>query len=1104
MSITQFHDNFSFVRAEEKILKFWEENGVELESEKVRDKGIPFCFTEGPISCSSLKGLHFGHLLQSYTKDTMIKYKSLTGHTIEKTFGWDMGGIPVSSKVAEILRLKNNEDIELYGIDKFNEQCLQYALGCINIYMPQIKRIGRWIGLRQYGTMDQTFIESIWWSFKTMYDKGYIYKGIKIIPYSTKCECVLSKSESTQNYKKVSDPSLYVKFKTKENEYILIWTSTPWSLPSNMAIAVHPEMIYCRIEDNDTNEIYIVGKDILDNLYKLTKKEKKDKVKRYRIINEFQGKTLSGLSYEPPFKLYKKKVSKKAFHIVTADYVDNKSGTMCVHMAPAYGAEDLKTCIEYRVIGKDGKGYIDPIDNEGKFKIKFVDEIYYNKNGKRRIKYAKYLYFKDADKYIIKYLSKKKLVFRSETFDHEYPFCYRTNTPLIYKAQESYFVNMDMLRDRIIENNVDTKFVPAIMGDRFINYIKNSIDWSISRTKYWGTPLPIWEYRDEMIVIGSISELEHLTGLKVGGLYRQYVDKLKIPSKKYPGEFLTRTNYVMDVWWESAAAPFAQYNYPFAMGSHSQIEKMLPISFLTEATEQIQLWFYNLSILATAIFDKPAFKNVICSGMIVDQDGKRFQKKLNNYPDPSIAINEHGSDALRIFLLNSQLLIGQTKKFSNDDIRLITKSYFLKWFNATKFFLESYKIMKDKDQKFNIDMNLVSDNDFDIWILSILKTTINKVIDEMDKYYIYKAIPEALSFIDLLTNWYIKLNRDRIKGFKGDDNCVKSLTTLYKALYCYTILMSPFTPFLCETLYQKLNPISVSRKKSVHYQLLSDVEEILYDCKINKEIENRMATMIQSINQVRMLRSSKGISLRKPLRHIILATDSKVNKDNIMKMKDYILGEVNALNLEVNDAKVYINHKMIPNMKNIGKIFKKDSRKITQLLSEIDDVSPYVNEETFMIGEFELNREYVDIIPEKRWCPDGYEILLDNHLVILIDPTQNEFTDELYHARTLGNQIQQLRKRAGLHVWNKIRIFHKLKMLGASEIATRLNDSSSDKPEISNDEYIYKIIEKHKDYIKNIIGYDIEKYTEDITSELIIGEELDVNDKHVTILLFHP
>jgi isoleucyl-tRNA synthetase len=1032
----------SFPSEETEILKLWDINNVENKSEKLRNLNGKFSFTDGPPSTSSLKGLHMGHLLQSYIKDAMVKWKSLNGFNITKTIGYDQGGIPVSTKVIELLNLKNEEEINNYDMRKFNDECLKYSNNCIDVYQKQLKRIGRWTGNNQYKTMDTSYMESVWWSFKTMHEKGLVYEGNKVMAWSTGCKCTLSKTESIQNYIKVNDPSVYVKFPLTNSEYqIIIWTSTPWSLPCNLAVAVNPNLTYCKVNLTKDNSKYIVCKDLLKNVF--------GKKMEYEIKEEFKGAILEGLRYKPPFNYCE---GENYFKVILADYVDNKSGTGCVHIAPAYGQDDMNVSINNGIIRKNDKAP-DFINGDGLF----TDTMW------------KGLYFKDADVEIIKYLKKENLMFSHTKFLHDYPHCYRTNTPLIYKAQTSLFVNVEVLKERILQNNINTNFGSEVLKKRFDNYIRNSIDWSISRDKRWGTPIPLWKYKDEEIVIGSIAELEKLSGIKVNSLYRQDVDNITIPSKKYKGEVLTRVPYVLDVWWESAAAPFAQFHYPFTEESVAKFEKSFPATFITEATEQIQLWFYNMTILATALFDKPAFENVICSGMVLAEDGKKFSKRLGNYPDIFEVIGEHGSDALRVFFLNSTLCKGQSTNYSNDQIKQIVKGYFLPFVNSAKFLIESHHICNNAG--IELDWSIKTDNHFDKWILSLLKTIIGKSTAEMDSYRIYDALPILLDFIDKLCNWYIRLNRDRFKGFKGEKDRMESIITLTKAITCFSIAMTPFIPFLSESIYQRIKQFIPDGKLSIHYYLLEDVWKLLQNDVIDCQMELEFKTMMDIIIQFRTLRASKNLSLKYPIKKALISCELKD------ELCHYVLTEANILNMEFVKIDDYVEVKIEPKMKNIGKKFRKDAKKVVSLLGDIN-CKEVLDKDNFLIGGFEISKDDIGIGKNVVNIPLDYDYDLDDSILVMANLEQDEECLAVYYARCITTSIQQLRKKAGLHIWDKIR--------------TCYNEKT--------DEFLKGIIEKYNDDIKYTTKYYLEE--NDGIGNSIIKEDIVIDGKILSLVIY--
>ena len=668
-------------------------------------------------------------------------------------------------------------------------------------------RLGRWIDFRKdYKTMEPWYMESVWWVFKSLWERGLVYRGFKVMPYSTACTTPLSNFEANQNYHDDTvDPSIVVRLPLREDPSVslVIWTTTPWTLPSNVAVCVHPEMKYVKIEDKKSGRHYILAESRLCQLYpKMNKKGYKGG--EFEILESFAGSSLEGKYYEPLFPYYWDTYKDTAWRVLCDTYVTDDAGTGVVHQAPAFGEDDYRVCLKNSVVAKNEELPC-PVDPSGRF----TDPVHDFKGQ----------YVKDADKAICDLLKAQGKLLQKDTITHSYPFCWRSDTPLIYRAVPSWFVKVEDIKDKLLANNEKTYWVPNFVKEkRFHNWLKDARDWAVSRNRYWGTPLPIWASEDfsEVVVVGSIQELEELTGEKITDIHREFIDHLTIPSK-HGNAPLRRVEEVFDCWFESGSMPYAQIHYPFENKERFDRE-YFPADFIAEGLDQTRGWFYTLMVLSTALFDKPAFKNLIVNGLVLAADGKKMSKRLQNYPDPVLILNRYGADALRMYLINSPVVRAEPLRFKEAGVNSVLREVMLPWYNAFRFFLQNAKKLEtDVGKAFEPDPLRAyhSQNAMDHWIIASTQGLIKYVRDEMGAYRLYTVVPRLVQFIEELTNWYIRLNRSRLKGMESQEGAATALAVLYEVLMNLCRLMAPFTPFFTEFLYQKLRLVHPKRNDEV-------------------------------------------------------------------------------------------------------------------------------------------------------------------------------------------------------------------------------------------------------------------------------------------------
>ncbi|XP_024444616.2 isoleucine--tRNA ligase, cytoplasmic isoform X3 [Populus trichocarpa] len=938
---------FSFPTQEEKILSFWSEIKA-FETQLERTKDLPeYIFYDGPPFATGLP--HYGHILAGTIKDIVTRYQTMTGHHVTRRFGWDCHGLPVEAEIDKKLGIKRRDEVLKLGIDKYNEECRGIVTRYVGEWEKVVVRVGRWIDFKNdYKTMDLKFMESVWWVFSKLFEKGLVYKGFKVMPYSTGCKTVLSNFEVQQNYKDVPDPEIMVTFPIVDdphNAAFVAWTTTPWTLPSNLALCVNGNFDYIKVRNKYTGKVYVVAECRLSALpvekpkstangpaggsKTSNSKTKSGKAENlmdsYDLLEKVKGNELVNKKYEPLFN-YFMEFSDTAFRVVADDYVTDDSGTGIVHCAPAFGEEDYRVCIGNQILSKEN--LIVAVDDDGCFIEKITDF------GGR--------YVKDADKDIIEAVKAKGRLVKSGSFMHSYPFCWRSDTPLIYRAVPSWFIRVEEIKEQLLESNKQTYWVPDYVKEkRFHNWLENARDWAVSRSRFWGTPLPVWMSDDgeEVIVMDSIAKLEKLSGVKVFDLHRHNIDHITIPSSRGP-EFgvLRRVEDVFDCWFESGSMPYAYIHYPFE--NVELFEKNFPGHFVAEGLDQTRGWFYTLMVLSTALFGKPAFRNLICNGLVLAEDGKKMSKSLKNYPSPMEVINDYGADALRLYLINSPVVRAETLRFKKEGVFSVVKDVFLPWYNAYRFLVQNAKRLEVEGlAPFTpIDAGTLqnSSNVLDQWINSATQSLVHFVHQEMNAYRLYTVVPYLLKFLDNLTNIYVRFNRKRLKGRTGEEDCRTALSTLYNVLLISCKVMAPFTPFFSEGLYQNMRRVCTGSEESIHYCSFPQVEG-----ERNERIEQSVARMMTIIDLARNIRERHNKPLKSPLREMIVVHPDVDFLDDIAgKLKEYVLEELNVRSLiPCNDTLKYASLRAEPEFSVLGKRLGKSMgvvAKEVKAMSQID------------------------------------------------------------------------------------------------------------------------------------------------------------------------
>jgi len=1010
--------NINFAEAEEEVLKLWKELDAFKTSLK-QSKGKPkFSFYDGPPFATGLP--HYGHILAGTIKDTVTRYAHGRGCHVERRFGWDTHGLPVEFEIDKKLGIKGPDDVAKMGIEAYNKECRTIVSRYSKEWEEIMGRLGRWIDFENdYKTMYPWFMESIWWVFKQLYSKGLIYKGFRVMPYSTGCSTPLANFEVAQNYKDVQDPAVVVSFpvESQPGVSLVAWTTTPWTLPSNLALCVHPDMDYCKVKDNKTEKVYIMMEARLVELFK--------KPEEYTVLEKMKGSSLAGLTYTPLFPYFQHMKStgpgEGAFRVVTDTYVTSETGTGVVHQAPYFGEDDNRVCLAQGIIKKDGE-VVCPLDGVGKFTEEVTDFV-----GQ---------YVKDADKNIIKHLKGTGRMVQAGTIKHSYPHCWRSDTPLLYRAVPSWFMRVQHMQQKLLDNNATTYWVPdSIKEGRFANWLRDARDWNLSRNRYWGTPIPIWmsEDEEEVVCVGSIEELHQLSGVKLTDLHRENVDKVTIPSSRPGHPPLKRITEVFDCWFESGSMPYAQCHYPFE--NKKEFEDSFPADFIAEGADQTRGWFYTLMVISTALFDKPPFKNLIVNGLVLAQDGQKMSKSKKNYPDPMLVVKKYGADAIRLYLINSPVVKAENLKCKEEGIQAVLKDVFLPWYNAYRFLFQNIEQFEKEqgDFIFTEDRFGKSDNVMDKWIISFTQTLLTFVAKEMAGYRLYTVIPRLVKFIDNLTNWYVRMNRRRLKGEGGAEDCRAALETLFGVVLTMVRVMAPFTPFLTETMYQQLRKkcpqFSGPNFASVHYLMVPQARENL----IYEEVERAVARMQAVVDLGRVLRDRKTMPIKYPLPEVVIIHKDQQCLDDIRSIEKYILEELNvrSVTLSSDKASYGVTVRAEPDHKTLGFRLKGDFKPVMAEIKTLSDsvLTGFLEGEKLTIRGHDISMEDLRIMysftgEKSKELGDKYVADSQEDVLVLLDTTPDQEMLDEGVAREVVNRVQKLRKSAGLKVDDQVTMMY--------------------------------------------------------------------------------
>ena len=1026
--------NLDSVEREKEVIEFWKKNDIFKKSLKIREGHPTFMFYDGPPTANGKP--HIGHIETRVFKDVIPRFWTMKGYEVPRKAGWDTHGLPVELEVEKMLGINGKPQIENYGVEPFIQKCKESVWKYKHEWEQMSDRVGFWADMDDpYVTYHDDYIESEWWALKEIHKKGLLYKGHKIVPYCPRCGTSLSSHEVAQGYKDVRETSCIARFKVKneENTYILAWTTTPWTLPSNVALCVNPKETYVKIKAEDGKK-YILAEALVPSVIK----------GEYEIITKYIGDELYGTEYEPLYNFAKPE--KKAWYVIADNYVTLTDGTGVVHIAPAFGEDDSR-------VGKDNDlPFVQLVDEQGNF-------------SKETGKWAG-TFVKDADKLVLKDLEDRGLLFAALPYEHSYPFCWRCDTPLLYYAIDTWFIKMSALRDRLVANNNTVNWMPENIKDgRFGNFLENVIDWGLSRSRYWGTPLPVWECEcGHYDVIGSREELKERCENVPDDieLHKPYLDPLTMKCEKC-GKEMHRVPYVIDCWFDSGSMPFAQYHYPFE--NKELFHKHFPAQFISEAIDQTRGWFYTLMAISTLLFDKSPFENCLVLGHVQDKDGQKMSKHKGNVVDPWQVLDNQGADAVRWYFCASSSPWLPTR-FYPEGISEYQRKFIGTFWNTYAF----YVLYADIDDFNPMDYKLEYDklSQMDKWALSKLNTLVKTVDELMTDYKVTESARAIQDFTDELSNWYVRRSRDRFWANGMEQDKVNAYMTLYTCLVTLAKVCAPFVPFMTEEIYQNLvTNLDKTAPESIH---LCDFP-VANEDYIDEKLEENMETVLKIVTLGRACRNVSGMKNRQVLSKAYVESKKKLDENYYYIIKE----ELNVKELEfVDDASSFVSYNVKPNLKTVGPKFGAILPKINQML-RMGDGTAYVRElkenskVVLEIGEAKVELLEEDLLIETTKSEKYISMQEDDMIVVLNIELTPELIEEGF-VRELISKIQNLRKESGFEVQNHIEIYY----------------SGNDK--------LAEIIERNKNEIADDTLAD--------KIEAGIGEnELDINGEKVMIKL---
>ncbi|GHU75006.1 isoleucine--tRNA ligase [Clostridia bacterium] len=979
--------NLNFVEREQEVLKFWKDNRIFEKSIELRKDGETFTFFDGPPTANGKP--HIGHIITRAVKDIIPRYKTMKGYKVDRKAGWDTHGLPVELEVERSLGISGKPDIEKYGVEPFIKKCKESVFKYESEWREMSDRVGFWADMdNPYVTYHNEYIESVWWALRTVWDKGLIYKGHKVVPYCPRCGTALSSHEVAQGYKDVKETSVFVKFKAKDaEEYFLAWTTTPWTLPSNVALVVNAKEDYARVKSG--GEIYIMAKALLDGVLE----------GGYEIIDEFAGKTLENREYEPLYDFTAAVSDRRAFFVCCDDYVTLTDGTGIVHTAPAFGEDDARVGQIYDL------PFVQMVNEQGNF----VEEA---------APYAG-IFVKDADGLVIKDLTENGKLYKAIPYEHSYPFCWRCDTPLLYYARNTWFIKMTAVRDKLVASNQTVTWYPEnVKEGRFGNFLANVVDWGLSRERYWGTPLPIWECEcGHRHLIGSISELKEL-GDNVPDdieLHKPYVDAIFLTCPKCGGK-MKRVTEVIDCWFDSGAMPFAQWHYPFE--NKDIFDTHFPADFISEAIDQTRGWFYTLMAISTLLFEKSPFENCIVLGHVQDKEGQKMSKHKGNVVDPWSVLDKYGADAVRwYFFSNSAPWL--PNRFSEEAVGEAQRKFMGTLWNTYAFYILYANIDEFDPSKYTLN----TDNIMDKWALSRLNHLVEAVDKNLNNYKLTESSRAIGEFLDDISNWYVRRSRERFWAAGMEADKINAYMTLYTILYTVIKLSAPFVPFITEEIYSNLvKSADKNAPESIHFCDYPTADSSLLD----RELEENMFSVRHIVSIGRVLRNSANIKNRQPLSVMYINGTSKTMAIPPIYL-DIVKEELNLKSVEFSEnIKEFVTYKFKPQLRTLGQKYGKLVPKINEILQNGDGEA--FNAELSASGALKLDidgttvlLEEDDLIIEKSDALGYVSETSGNRTVVLSTALTPELIEEGF-VRELISKIQTMRKEAGFEVLDKISV----------------------------------------------------------------------------------
>ena len=1030
-----------FVGMERDIAKVWKEKDIIKKNFDMNQGKRYFTFYDGPPTANGMP--HAGHIITRVMKDIIPRYKVMKGYRVIRKAGWDTHGLPVELEIEKKLGISGKEQIEEYGVENFVKECKESVFKYVHIWEEMTNKVGYWVDMEHpYITYDNKYIESVWWALKELWKKGLLYEGHKVMPYCPRCGTALSSHEVAQGYKDVKDLTCTAKFKiVGEEKYILAWTTTPWTLPSNLALCVNKAYDYCDVkvnvgtEEEPKYEVYVLAKELVPTVLK---------DREYEILKEYKGTELLGVKYEQlmPFA----KVEGKAFEVIHGDYVTLTDGTGIVHIAPAYGEDDSL------VAKKNGITFVNLVDKNGKF----VDDV---EPWKGR-------FVRDCNEDICKWLEEENKLFAKEKHLHSYPHCWRCDTPLLYYPKESWFVAMSKLRDELVSNNDKVNWYPeTIKKGRFGNFLENVIDWGISRDRYWGTPLPIWTCEcGHQECIGSIAELKE-KGINVPDdieLHKPYIDAVHLKCPKC-GKEMTRAKEVIDCWFDSGSMPFAQWHYPFE--NEEMFKNNFPAQYISEAIDQTRGWFYTLTAVGTALFGKTPFENCIVLGHVLDGKGQKMSKSKKNGVDPLVLLDTVGADATRWYFYTASAP-WLSSRLSIENVQESQRGFLSTLWNVYSFYVLYAEIDKFNPLEYK---DFKSENVMDKWIISKLNSLIKSVADKLEHYDITNAAYDIADFTDSLSNWYVRRNRERFWASELTDEKIGAYVTLYRVLTTLIKVAAPFIPFMTDEIYQNLVcNLDKTAPESVHLCYWPEVNEEEIDEKLEKEMD--LAYKIVRLG--RSARNSANIKNRQPLSEMLISVDTlpeyygNIVKDE-MNVKKVVLGA---------EMSEYVNFEIKPNLPVLGKEYGKLIPRIKEEIAKMNqmDLANTVKAgkvQPIMIDDTEIDLDASNLLVTMQG-KEGFAFAGEGEIGVIIETTITPELKEEGDLREILSKVQNMRKDKGFEVLDRINLY------------------------IANNEKLENLVKKHEEEIKHEtltdeVVYNVQR--ESYTDTNINGEHVDID-----------